>query len=68
MKPVERSGHLDLYILVKLDSLGQLVMLCNHTGQFGPGWFLDLKTAQQHQIMESMKGNRVEVFHIEWPV
>lgn len=68
MKPVERSGYLDLYILVKLDTLGQLMMLANHQGQFGLGWFNDLKQAQQHQTMESMKGNRVEIFHIEWPI
>lgn len=68
MKPVERTGYLNLYILVQQNSQGQLFVMTNHSGQFGSGFFNDLSQAQQHQTMERMKGNTVEIFHIEWPI
>ena len=68
MKPVERTGYIDLYILIQQTTAGTLMVQTGHSGQFGLGFFNDLKLAQQHQTMERMKGNLVEIFHIEWPV
>jgi hypothetical protein len=68
MKPVERSGHLDMWILVQQGSAGTFSHYIGGTSEYGSGFFKTQEQAQHHQTMELIKGNKVEVFHVEWPI
>lgn len=67
-KPVERSGYIDAWILIQLNVTGNLQMLSSHTSSLGLGFYLTEREAQQAQTIELLKNNRVQVFHIEWPL
>lgn len=68
MKPVERSGHVDLYILVQQNSTGQFNQITTSSQPLGLGFYQDLLQAQHAQTIELIKNNRVEIFHLEWPL
>lgn len=68
MKPVERSGYIDMWILVQQSSTGTFSHFVGGSSEFGAGYFKTQDQAQHHQTMERLKGNRVEVYHIEWPL
>lgn len=68
MKPVERSGYVDFWILMAQSSTGQFVMLTTQIKELGAGIFTSEKEAQHQQTVERLKGNNCEVFHLEWPL
>lgn len=68
MKPVEREGHIDAWICVKQASTGQLYFDGTITGALGTGIFSSLKDAQHHQTIALLKNEKMEIFHLEWPL
>ena len=68
MKPVERSGYVDFWILMAQSSTGQFVMLTAPIKELGAGIFTSEKEAQHQQTIERIKGNDCQVYHIEWPL
>lgn len=68
MKPVERSGHVDFWILIQQNNTGTFSQFTGGTSEFGPGYYKTLEQAQHHQTMERLKGNSLQVYHIEWPL
>lgn len=68
MKPVERSGYLDLWILIQQGTTGTFSFQMNASSEYGAGFCKTLEQAQHQQTMELLKGNRVEIFHLEWPI
>ena len=68
MKPVERAGYLDLYILVQQNTSGTFNQITLSPQALGAGFFQDLLHAQHAQTIELLKNNRVEIFHLEWPI
>lgn len=68
MKPVERSGFVDLYILVQQNSTGTFNQITSSTQPLGNGFYDNLVSAQHAQTIELIKNNRVEIFHLEWPL
>jgi hypothetical protein len=68
MKPIERSGHIDMWILVQQGTTGTFNLQTLATSEYGLGFCKTLEQAQHHQTMELLKGNKVEVFHLEWPL
>jgi len=67
-KPVERRGYIDAWILIQLNSTGNLHVLNTNSSSLGSGFYLTEREAQQAQTIELLKNNRVQVFHIEWPL
>ena len=68
MKPVERAGHIDLWILIQQGTSGTFNFQAIASSEYGLGFCKTLEQAQHQQTMELLKGNRVEVFHLEWPI
>lgn len=72
MKPVDRPNYYDLYVVVQKSSTGSFCL----TGQgatingtiLGSGVYATLNDAQQEQTVQLLKGNKVEIFHLEYPV
>jgi hypothetical protein len=71
MKPVERSSYHNLYVLVQQSSTGSFSLV--GTGAtvngliLGTGVYLTMSDAQNEQTVQLLKGNHVEVFHLEYP-
>lgn len=68
MKPVERSGYVDLWILMAQGTSGQFVMLTTQLKELGAGIFSSQREAQHQQTVERLKGNDCELFHLEYPI
>jgi len=68
MKPVERSGFIDTWILVQQNSDGRFSQFTGIGGTYGPGFYESEKEAQKQQTVELLKNNKVQVYHIEWPI
>lgn len=68
MKPVERSGFVDFWILIQQGATGMFNLITTNSSAFGTGIYATERDAQHAQTIELLKGNRVEVFHIEWPI
>ena len=71
MKPVDRKSHHDLYIVIQQSSLGSFSLAGPGTSVggliLGSGVYLNMNDAQQEQTVQLLKGNHVEVFHLEYP-
>ncbi len=71
MKPVDRPLHHDLYILLQQSSMGSFTLVgpgASANGLIlGTGVYLTMGDAQNEQTVQLLKGNHVEVFHIEYP-
>jgi hypothetical protein len=71
MKPIARPNHHDLYIVVQQSSTGSFSLV--GTGAtvngliLGTGVYLTETDAQNEQTVQLLKGNHVEVFHLEYP-
>ena len=68
MKPVERKGHVDMWILIQQTSDGKFFMMTSPSKDLGAGVFSTEREAQHQQTMELLKGNACQVFHLEWPL
>ena len=70
MKPVERTGFIDVWVLIQQTADGKFYF--NSTAQtaspYGAGFHLSERDAQHQQTLELLKGNKVEVFHLEFPI
>jgi hypothetical protein len=72
MKPIDQPKYQDVYLLLH-QSIGGTFMPYGIGGQLGPtllgsGFYQSLELAQQHQMLEALKGIRTEIFHLEYPV
>jgi hypothetical protein len=67
MKPVERTGYIDCWIIVKQGSTGQLYFDQAVT-PLGNGFYKTLTEAQHQQTINLLKNEKTEIFHIEWPL
>jgi hypothetical protein len=67
-KPVERSGFINVWILIQQNVTGTLQMLTTNSSTLGLGFYLTEREAQQAQTIELLKNNKVNVFLIEWPL
>lgn len=67
-KPVARLASIDLWILLQQGPSGQFSMVTTHSSNFGLGFYLTEQDALMAQLIELLKGNKVNVFLIEWPV
>ena len=71
-KPVERSQYYDLYFVVQKSTTGSFSLIGpgeTINGTFlGTGVYTKMNDAQQEQTVQLLKGNRAEIFHIEYPV
>ena len=68
MKPVERNGYIEVWIVVKLMNTGQFYMDTTHISEFGSGYFTTELAAQHHQTILTLKGERCQVYKLEWPL
>lgn len=68
MKPVERSGFVDVWVLMEQTSDGKFFMVNTPITDFGAGFHKSEQDAQYHQTMEMLKGKICQVYHIEWPL
>lgn len=68
MKPQERSGFVDVYILLKQHTDGKFFVDTTSARDLGNGMFSTLQEAQHQQTMEKLKGHPCEVYHLEWPL
>jgi len=68
MKPVERSGYIDVWIIVQQGVDGKFLQQTTHMGALGSGFFATLKDAQHEQTIQLLKGNKVQIFHLEFPL
>lgn len=68
MKPVERQGYIDMWILLSQDTQGKFFMMTTPIQDLGNGIFASQQAAQHQQTMELLKGNKCQVYHIEWPL
>ena len=68
MKPIERTGHLDVWICIKQNVDGTLYFDQTFTTGLGGGMFKTLEEAQHHQTIALLKNQKLEIFHIEWPL
>ena len=71
-KPVDRPTYYDLYFVVQKSSTGLFSLAgpgatINGT-LIGTGVYSTLDDAQEEQTVQLLKGNKVEIFHIEYPV
>lgn len=71
MKPVDRPPHHDLYILLQQSSTGSFTLVGPGSTAngliLGTGVYLNMNDAQNEQTVQLLKGNHVEVFHLEYP-
>lgn len=68
MKPVERGGYVDIWILIQQTSDGKFMQSTGQINNLGNGFFANEKDAQHQQTMDLLKGNKTQVFHLEWPL
>lgn len=71
MKPVERSGYLDVWILIQQSADGKFYFNTVASGTISPygnGFHTSERDAQHQQTLEMLKGNKCEVFHLEFPI
>jgi len=68
MQPVARQSHIDTWIIVQQLPTGTFSLYSMNTSEYGPGYFKTLEQAQHVQTLELLKGNRVEIFHLEYPI
>jgi hypothetical protein len=70
MKPVERSGYIDIWILIQQSADGKFYYNTTSTtiSPFGTGFFTSERDAQHQQTIELLKGTKCEVFHLEFPI
>lgn len=68
MKPIEREGYIDIWILIQQNTNANFTLNLAHSSELGVGFHSSLKSAQHAQTMELLKGNKTEVFHLEWPI
>ena len=68
MKPVERTGFIEVWIVVKLQSTGQFYMDQSNVSEFGPGYYKTELEALHQQTLLMLKGERCNVFKLEWPI
>ena len=67
-KPVERSGHIDVWVSIKQTHEGKLYLDTTHSTEFGSGFFKSEAEAQHHQTVCLLKNERINVFKLEWPL
>ena len=67
-KPVERLGYVDIWVCIKQTADGKFYIDNTHQSEYGAGYFKTEKEAQHHQTMCLLKNERVNVFHLEWPL
>lgn len=68
MKPVERQGTIDVWIVLRLMPTGQFYLDTTHATEFGSGYFTTELSALHHQTLLMLKGERSNVFRLEWPL
>lgn len=72
MKPEQRPDIIQVYILMKLDnSTGKFVLESinvTEQGDLGLGCYSTLQKAQNQQLILALKGIKVEVFTLEYPL
>lgn len=70
MKPVERTGYIDLWIIIQLTADGKFYVnaAAPTASTFGSGFYVTERDAQHQQTVELMKGNKCEIFHLEYPI
>ena len=71
MKPVKRSGYVDLWIIVQQANTGTFILTmpsATTNWSLGVGFYATLEQAQHAQTLELLKNNKVEIFHLEWPI
>lgn len=68
MKPVERTGYIEVWIVVKLGPTGQFFLDTTHVSEFGSGYFKTELEALHQQTLLMLKGERCNVFKLDWPL
>lgn len=70
MKPVERTGYIDVWVLIQQTTDGKFFFnaAALTTSPYGSGFFTKEADAQHQQTLELMKGNKCQVFHLEYPL
>lgn len=70
MKPVERTGYIDVWVLIQQTTDGKFYFNSSPTSvsPYGGGFFTSERDAQHQQTLELLKGNKCEVFHLEYPI
>jgi hypothetical protein len=68
MKPVERAGHINLWIVLKQQVDGKFYLDTSVSTEFGMGMFKTELEAQHQQTMALLRNERVQVFHLEYPL
>ena len=68
MKPIERAGYIDFWILLQQNSSGMFNQVTTSPTTYGNGFYVTEKDAQHAQTIELLKGNKTQVYHLEWPL
>lgn len=70
MLPEEKPKKLDLWILIQTPIHGSSTYSMNISGisPYGSGFYASEQQAKEHQLVEMIKGNKMELFHLEMPI
>jgi hypothetical protein len=74
MKPVERKSSHDLYVVMQRTSLTTAMYALTGVGNslngtsLGTGIYDNYNDAEKEQTIQLLKGNKVEIFHLEYPI
>ncbi len=68
MKPEAIKEHIDLWILIQRTPTGQFQLFSQTMSPIGPGFYLEQKEAEHIQTIELLKGNKTQLFHLEYPI
>lgn len=65
MKPIPMPEYVDIWVLLNIDQLMNVYLFTDPQTRFNS--YKTLLEAQQAQLMEALKGNVYQIYHIEWP-